>query len=535
MTPAGHDVIVVGAGLNGLTAAAYLSRAGLRVLVLEANGAVGGTTVTEELAPGFRVDTVLDDVGFVPGALVRELGLHDRGLELLRPDPAAWLPLDGGGLALWRDPVRAAAEIRRHSAADAVRWPDFVARMAAFADVLGRLCALPAPQPLATPALREVLPLLQVARRLRGLGRDAMTDFLRTVPLPIEELLADWFASAPLAALLAADGVRGLFQGVRSGGTAFAFLHHRIGAEPGDFGPRGIPRGGAGRLAELLAGAAREAGAEVRCGVRVARVLVADGRCRGVVLGDGTELRARCVASSADPRSTFLELLGPLHLEPDFVRAVENIRVHGVWSKVNLALGGPPAFRGAGTGVIGAGRILLADDPLAMERAYDAAKYGRVSDPPLLEARVPTLADPTLAPDGRHVLSVRVQYTPRMLRTGVWDGAARDTLLARVLDRLDDFVPGIRSLVIAAQVLTPADLEARCGATHGDTSDGQLALDQILFMRPVAGWSRYATPVPGLFLCGSGAHPGPGLAGAAGRLAAAAVLRSLRDARAATA
>jgi phytoene dehydrogenase-like protein len=331
--------------------------------------------------------------------------------------------------------------------------------------------------------------------------------------------------------VLATDGVRGACHGVRSGGTASAFVHHHVGAEAGSFAPRGIPRGGAGRLAAILADVVREGGGEIRCGAGVERVLIVNGRAAGVVLDGGDELRARAVASTADPRRTFLELVGALELEPEFVRSVENLRMHGVWSKVNLALGELPAFRGAGADVVGAGRIHVADDLVAMERAYDAAKYGRISDSLILEARVPTLADPGLAPDGRHVLAVRAQYTPARLRDGRWDDAQRAALLERVLDRLADYAPNIRSAVIDAQVLTPADIEARFGATDGDTSHGQLALDQILFMRPIAGWSRYETPVDGLFLCGSGAHPGPGIAGGAGRLAAATIVRGLKGVR----
>jgi phytoene dehydrogenase-like protein len=529
MKSTSYDVIVIGAGLNGLTTAAYLARDRQRVLVLDAADEVGGTTRTVEIAPGFRADVALDDAGCVSPSLIQELGLAAHGVELLHPDPAAWTPLPGdGGLSLWRDPARAAAEINRFSSADAARWPDFAERVAGFAAVLARLYALPAPSPAATPSVGELMPLLKVGRQLRGLGRSAMTDFLRTVPLGIEELLEDWFESDALKTLLAADGVRGVFQGPRSGGTAFAFLHHRVGAEQGDFGPRGIVRGGVGRLADALAHVVRAAGGEIRCGASVERVLVVNGRAVGVVLDNGDELRARAVASSADPHRTFLEIVGGVELQPDFVRAVENIRSHGIWSKVNLALGELPDFRGAPAGAVGAGRIQLADGLVAMEKAYDAAKYGRISEVPILEARIPSLADPGLAPAGRHVMSVRVQYTPWRLRDGAWNDAQRDALLDRVLDRLAEFAPNIRSAVIAAHVLTPADLEARFGASRGDTGHGQLALDQILFMRPVAGWSRYETPIDGLFLCGSGAHPGPGIAGGAGRLAAATIVRGLK-------
>lgn len=524
----GCDVIIIGAGVNGLTAAACLARAGLRVIVFERQEAVGGTARTVEIARGFRADLALDDVGWVPASLVRELRLDAKGLELLRPDPAAWTPLPGGrGLALWRDTTRAAEEIRRQSAPDAGRWPAFTARMAGFADILARIYAMPAPQPVATPRVKEMMPLLGLGLRLRGLGREAMTDFLRTLPLSVEELLDDWFESDALKTLLAADGVRGVFQGVRSGGTALAFLHHHVGRAPGSFGPRGIPRGGVGRLAEILADVVREAGGEIRCDAGVERVLVVNGRACGVVLDGGDEVRARAVGSSADPRRTFLELVGPIELEPGFVRDIDNVRMHGTWSKVNLALGELPAFGDVDPRTLGAGRIHLAEGLVAMERAYDAAKYGGISAAPILEARIPTVADPDLAPAGRHVLSVRAQYTPWQLRDGAWDDAQRDALLDRVLDRLSDFAPNIRASVLEAQVLTPMDLEARFGATHGDTSHGQLALDQVLFMRPLGGWSRYDTPVDGLFLCGSGAHPGPGIAGGAGRLAATAIMRGL--------
>lgn len=522
-----YDTIVLGAGLNGLTAAAYLARGGQRVLVLERRPEVGGFAATEEIAPGFRVDAGAHDLGWVPPRLVQDLGLARRGVELVQSEPCVFAPLaDSGHLLLGRDRARTAESIRALSPADAERWGRFSERTERVAGFLAHAYSTPAPLVGATD-LADLFALLTLGRRMRGLGRTEMMELLRTLPMSVAELLDDWFEHDALKGAVGAGGVTGILQGPRSAGTAFVLLHRQVGA--GAVRGRTVVRGGLGLLARALADAAREHGAEVRTGVEVREIVVRDGRAVGVALADGEEIRARRVASSADPRRTLLALAGPTYLEPEVVRAVQHIKMRGAVAKVNLALGELPSFtavRGDGAHLRGA--IAVAPSLTYLERAYDDAKYGRVSRHPYLEARIPSLLDPGLAPTGRHVMSVLVQYAPYHLTDGVWDAARRDALGDLVVGTLAELAPNLRSAVIARQVLTPRDLEEVYGLTEGSITQGELTLDQILFMRPLPGWSRYRTPIPGLYLCGAGTHPADAIVGGAGALAADAILRQAK-------
>ncbi|MDQ3948845.1 MAG: NAD(P)/FAD-dependent oxidoreductase, partial [Gemmatimonadota bacterium] len=373
--------------------------------------------------------------------------------------------------------------------------------------------------------------LLSVARlgaRLRRLGRIEMVEFLRTVPMSVGELLDDWFETDVLKGALGARGVTGILQGPRSGGTAFVLLHHQVGRPVGAFRAPSAIRGGVGNLSSALAAAAQSFGAEVRTDAEVVRVPVEGGRARGVILRNGDEIAARRVLSSADPRRTLLQLCDPSRLDPEFVRSVRNVRYRGAWAKVNLALGTLPSFsalRGDGSETALRGTISISPSLTYLERAYDDAKYGRVSEHPCLEIRIPSLADPTLAPAGAHVMSIEVQYVPYHLRDGEWDDRARDALGDRVIETLAAYAPDLPGAILHRQVLTPRDLENVFALTEGHAYQGELTLDQILFMRPVAGWSRYRTPVRDLYLCGAGTHPGGGIAGGAGANAARQILK----------
>ncbi|HKZ86121.1 MAG TPA: NAD(P)/FAD-dependent oxidoreductase [Anaerolineae bacterium] len=522
-----YDIIVIGGSVNGLVAAAYLARAGQRVLVLEQRGDIGGTFVTEDAFPGFRFNTVVHDVGWLSPRIVQDLELARHGLDLIRPDVTVLMPLpDGGGLALWRDIGKSVEAIRRFSRSDAEKWPTFSERLGKLAGFLETVYATTIPS-IATTSLSDALTALGLGRRLRGLGTTDMIEMLRMLPVSAAEWLDDWFETDALKGALGAGGVTNLCQGPRASGTALVMLHHHVGKPAGACRSLTTARGGIGNLANAIASAARQHGVEIRTGVEVARILVKDERATGVALANGDEIAAKRVVSALDPRRTFLGLIDPMRLEPAFVRAVQNIKYRGVTAKVNLALGELPKFKGLDESSL-RGLISIGPSIDYLERAYDDAKYGRVSSQPYLEAVIPSLSDPALAPAGRHVMSIRVQYAPypRTRREGDWDDARREALGDTVVDTLAGYAPNLKSSILHRQVLTPLDLEERFGLTEGHLYHGEMTLDQILFMRPVPGWAQYRAPIDGLYLCGEGTHPGGGIAGMSGHNAAREILKS---------
>ena len=526
-----YDAIVVGAGVNGLVTAALLAKAGQRVLVLERRPVVGGTLTTEEVFPGFRYDVCRHDTGWLPARVVDDLKLKQHGLELIDVGASVFAPGASGErddylLLDQDDPQRSSELIRRRSSSDAEQWPAFTARIARLAGFLEAAYNAPAPA-VDSSSFGDLLSLASLGTKLRGLGKEDMVELLRTVPMSVGELLDDWFEDDLLKGVVGARGVTAMMQGPRSGGTAFVLLHHQVGRPQGAFRSPSALRGGVGSLATALEAAAKSFGAEIRTGADVAQILTPGGVASGVVLGNGDTIQARRVVSAADPHRTLLDLCDPTQLDTEFVRAVDNVRYRGAWAKVNLALGALPAFRALPAGAESAlrGAISIAPELDYLERAYDDAKYGRVSARPHLEIRIPSLADPSLAPAGKHVMSIEVQYAPYALRDGSWDDRARDALGDRVVETLATFAPDLPGAILHRQVLTPRDLEESYALTEGHTYHGELALDQILFMRPVAGWSRYRTPVEGLFLCGPGTHPGGGIAGLAGANAAREILK----------
>ena len=523
---ASYDVIVIGSGLNELVAAGLLAKAGRRVLVLEAGAALGGATVTEELAPGFRVDACAHDVGWLSPRIVQALELERHGLTLLESEVTSFTPTtDGAPLLLWRDQARTVEGIGRRAPADAGKWPEFAARMGRLAGFLEHAYSTAPPRPVSTrPA--NLLALLGAGLKLRGLGQAGMVELLRVFPMSVADVLDEWFTDDVLKGTLGASGIAHLCQGPRSGGTAFLMLHHHVGRPAGCFRARTTARGGIGGLVDALAAAARRWGAEIRTGADVVRILVRDGRATGVALRGGEELTARVVACGADPRRTFLDLVDPAESDPEFLRAVRHIKSRGVWAKVNLALDGLPDFPALpGDGPHLRGVISISPSLNYLERAYDAAKHGGVSARPYLEAVIPSLADPGLAPAGKHVMSVHVQFAPYRLKDGAWTDARREALGDSVVRLLAEYAPNLPGLIRHRQVLTPVDLEAQYGLPEGQLYQGELALDQALFMRPVPGWAHSKTPVDGLYLCGAGSHPGGGIAGGAGALAAKVILK----------
>jgi phytoene dehydrogenase-like protein len=520
-----YDAIVIGAGHNGLTAAAYLVRAGRSVLVLERREVVGGAAATEEFAKGFRVDAYAHRLGALDGRLLEELGLGARELELVRPDPARVSLSDGRALVFSGDPTRTAASIRAVSPHDAERWPAFCARIAdavRFVDGVRRQ----APPKVPAPAPRELMGLAALGLGLRRQGRQSMMETLRLLPMSATELAEEWFESDALQGAIGGAAITRSSQGPGAAGTAFELLNHlAVGDAPA--GGVVLVRGGIGRVAGALAGYVRAHGGEIRPGATVDRIVTERGRATAVALAGGETVRARCVLSSLDPKHTLLGLVEPEALSPELARAVGNIRMAGVCAKVHLALSELPRFSGVGEAEL-RGVIAVAPSLNYLERAHDDAKYGGVSRHPFLEAVIPTLTDASLAPAGRHVMSVLVQYAPYHLAEGTWGDARNRAVGDTVVATLAQFAPNLPGAVLERQVLSPLDLEHRLGSTEGTAHHGEMSLDQLFFMRPVPGWSQYRMPLHGLYLCGAGAHPGGGVTGAPGRLAAHAVLRDLK-------
>ena len=526
------DVVVIGAGANGLIAATVLARAGLKVSLLERAEAPGGQGRAVEFAPGFRAAPLGLDPGWLPPSVARAAGLE--GLERANGDGALSVALEPGRfLSLARDPGRAAEAICTHSAVDAAKWPAFTARLAALAGFLGVLFQVPAPD-VDAQAPGDLLGLLDLGRRFRALGRTHMVELLRTLPMSVWELLDDWFESTPLKAAVAPGGVLDHRQGPRSGGTGFVLLHHLVGAPTGSVRGRLPWRNGPEAFTDAALRAARSAGVAIRTGAEVARVRVANDAVEGVTLAGGEEVAARAVLSTADPARTLLDWVDPVWLDPDFLLAVRNIRYRGCTAFVLYALDGLPDVRGLEREALG-GTVSLTADVVAMERAADAAKYGEVSSHPHVELTVPTLSQPGLAPEGRHVVVARAQYAPYRLRADDgWTAAKREALAETVSATIERYVPGLGSRVLHRVAWSPPDLEERFGLREGAASHGELGLDQILFMRPVAGYGRHATPIAGLYLGGAGTHPGPGILGGAGHLAAQRLIRDRKASRSRT-
>ncbi len=526
-----RDAIIIGAGVNGLVTAAFLAKAGRKPLVLERADRVGGCAITSEIAPGFRGPTLAHTAALDP-AIVRALALEQHGLQIVRTDAHACAPtLDGRALTLWADLARATREIAAFSARDAEQYPAFLASFARIAAVLRALDAAPPPS-IDDPTAGDLIELLKAGRRFRGLGKADAYRLLRWMPMAVADLTGEWFASEPLRATIAAGGVLGSFLGPRSAGSAGLLL--LLGAGQGHpIGTGWMARGGTGAVSAALASAARQAGAEIRTGAAVQAITADGGVATGVVLANGETIAARAVVSSADPKRTLLGLIDPIHLEPDFLQRVRNIRMHGTLAKVNYAVSSLPTFAGLAArdsqeqAAALSGRIRLNRDSDTIERAFDRAKYGALADEPSIELTIPSIADGSLAPAGQHVISAYVQFAPYRLRGTTWDDE-RERLGDVTTRTIAMYAPGFESAVVARQVVTPLDLERTYGLTEGHIFHGDLALDQFFVTRPLLGWARYSTPIRHLFLCGSGTHPGTGLNGRSGALAAKAIIKAVK-------
>jgi phytoene dehydrogenase-like protein len=525
-----YDCIVIGGGHNGLVCAATLARGGRRVLVLEAAAQVGGAAVTREFAPGYRVSAGAHLLHLMPAQLQRELKLASHGLEWAAQGMPTTV-LTEGGTALVVPTTRAGAAAEAGgvaqasglSEADAQAYRVYTARMQRFAAALAPVMSRVPPR-LGTSGWADRLALLRLGWEIRKLGRRDMRELLRIGGMNVYDLLEENFESPALKGALGLDAVLGANFGPRSPGTVLTLLY-RLAAESAA-GGTGLsqPKGGMGALCNALAKAAAAAGAVIRTGAPVAGIRVEADRACGVALESGETIDAACVVSSAHPKTTFLRLLGPRHLDTGFVRRVNHIRSSGLAAKLHLALNRTPSFAGAGEAGL-RGRLLVAPSLEHIEHAYNHAKYGEFSAAPVMEITVPSVNDPALAPAGCHVLSAIVQYAPYALKGG-WE-SGRQRFLDVALDALQKFAPGLRESVVAAELLTPLDMEREFRSAGGHWHQGDLAFDQFLMVRPVPGAAQYRTPLDGLFLCGAGSHPGGGVMGIAGRNAAREVLKGV--------
>jgi phytoene dehydrogenase-like protein len=524
----GFDVIIAGAGHNGLVTAAYLARAGRRVLVVERRELAGGCAVTEEVWPGFRVSTAAYLTSLLQDRIVQDLELERFGYAVDAKDPAFFSPFpDGRYFFMWQDRRKTLEEIAKFSRRDAEAYPfyeEHLERLSVFVESM----LLTTPPDFPPRAAGDFLAYLKIAARMAKLGRKEMVGLVKIFTQSAADFLDEWFESPEVKVTLATDGVIGANGGPRSPGTAYILLHHCMGGVGGHRGLWGFVRGGMGAVTRAMADSARSKGATIRTSAPVEKILVRGGRARGVVLHGGEEITAPVVVSNLDPIATFLHLVEEKELDPDFLAAIRRYRIEGTSLKMNLALSGLPDFRAlpGAPGPQHRATMHICPSMDYVEHAWDDAKYGRPSERPLLEMTVPTMYDPSLAPPGKHIMGIFLQYAPYTLREGNWDDL-REPFAERVLDLIEEYAPNIRSIIMKRQTLTPLDLERRFGLTGGNIFHGEMSLDQMFSMRPVAGWARYRTPVPGLYLCGSGAHPGGGVMGAPGYNAAREILKDL--------
>jgi phytoene dehydrogenase-like protein len=519
-----YDAIVIGGGHNGLVNAAYLARAGKKVVVLERRHVLGGAAVTEEIIPGFKFSVFSYVVSLLRPEIIRDLDLPRHGLEIL--------PLDGtftpkpDGDYLWRvnDHAKTRRELERHSKLDAEAYEEFGKSMVAMCRFVKPLLGMIPPDPTSFNP-RDLKKLAFLGKRFQSLPPDDMYNLVQLMTMSAADFLDQWFETDVLKATMSASGIIGTFLGIRSPGTAYVLLHHYMGEIDGAFRSWGFSRGGTGGISNAIGSAAREAGAEIRMEAPVARILVKNGEARGVVLEGGEEILAPIVSSSVDPKLTFLKFIESRELPSDFLDEVKQYKFRGSSGKVNLALDALPDFTclpGPGRHIRGA--ISISPSTEYMERAYDQAKYGEYSHRPYIDIVIPTLTDPSVAPPGKHVMSCFVQYAPYKLASGTWD-EQREAFGDTVINTISEYAPNLKKIIIGRQVVTPLDIERTTGLSEGNIFQGELSLEQLFFLRPVAGWARYRTPIKNLFMSGSATHPGGGIMGAPGRLAALEILK----------
>jgi phytoene dehydrogenase-like protein len=519
-----YDAIVIGGGHNGLVNAAYLARAGKKVLVLERRHVLGGAAVTEEIIPGFKFSVCSYVVSLLRPEIIRDLDLPRHGLEIL-PLDGTFTPMPNGD-HLWRvnDHGKTMREIRRHSKFDAEAYEEFGKAMLQMCRFVKPILGMVPPDPT-TLKPQDLFKLLFLGRRFKDLSGEDKYNQVQLMTMSAIDFLDQWFETDVLKATMSASGIIGTFLGVRSPGTAYVLLHHYMGEIDGAFRAWGFARGGTGAISNAIADAARELGVEIKTQTAIAQILVRDGKAVGVATTSGDEYYASVISSSVDPNLTFLKMLEPQHLNEEFRDQVKRYKYRGSSGKVNLALDGLPDFTclpGEGHHLRGA--ISISPSVDYMERAYDDAKYGNYSRRPYIDMVIPSLTDPSVAPPGKHVMSCFVQYAPYKLKEGTWD-EKREAFGDNVIDSIAEFAPNLKNIIVGRQVVTPLDLEREFGLTEGNIFQGELSLEQLFFLRPVPGWAQYKTPIKNLWMCGSATHPGGGIMGAPGRLAALEILK----------
>jgi phytoene dehydrogenase-like protein len=528
-----YDAVVVGGGHNGLTAAAYLARAGLTTLVLERREIVGGCCVTEEIAPGCRVSTTSYIASMLRPEVISDLRLAEYGLRMVPCDPAIQVPFpDAHVVSWWADRERARAEFAKISAKDAETFVQVDDRLKKLARYLQPFFMEPPPE-IDTRSMRGWGDLFRVGKKFRGISSNEVSQLISFLTGSLGEFLDHNYESEKIKTMFLANNVYGKHGGPYQPGTAIGLLFHLLsGGEHELQGFYGHVMGGMGAITQALAASGRKLGVEIRTSAPVAHIDVRDGRARGVVLEDGTEIRARIVLSNADPKRTFLKMVAASELPGEFLHSIRGIKMEGPCAKVNLVLDAEPRFTGTSPAATALERTFYTLVPsLAFaERCYDIAKFGDIPEELWVDCVVSSNADPSLAPAGKHILTCFVQYVPYHLREGNWD-EQRELLGNRVVKKIAEYAPNVPNTIVARQVLTPLDLERTYGLTEGNIFHGDLRLEQLFFMRPVSGWSQYRTPVDGLYLCGAGTHPGGGVTGAPGHNAAHQVLRDWKKGR----
>jgi phytoene dehydrogenase-like protein len=513
-----YDAIVIGGGHNGLVAAAYLARAGKKVVVLERREIVGGAAVTEEIFPGFKFTEFSYVVSLLRPEIIRELELPKHGLKIL-PLPSTFTPMeDGDYLGLWDDHDLTRRELYRHSPKDAEAYDGYARVMARAAKAIKPLISLVPPDPSSFHP-RDLMGLLKLGQYAAGLSEKELYTIAKLVTQSSADLLEEWFETDALKGTKAASGIIGTFLGPRSPGTAYVLLHHYMGEIDGAFRAWGFAKGGSGGVSGAIANAAKALGAEIRVNSSVTQVIVKGGRAAGVTLESGEELYSKVVFSAADPKRTFLQFVDPKYFPDEFIQSIQNFRVRGSSGKLNLALSELPDFTALpGENELHRGAISISPSIDYIERAYDDAKYGQFSRQPYIDMVIPSMIDPDMAPPGQHVASCFVQYAPYDLEGG-WSEEKKEAFAETVISTLERYAPNIRRAIVGKQVITPVDIERIAGITGGNIFHGELLLHQIFFMRPVPQWADFRTPLPGYYLAASGAHPGGGIMGAAGKLA----------------
>jgi len=525
-----YDAIIIGGGHNGLTTAAYLARAGKKVLVLERRHVLGGAAVTEEVFPGFKFSVCSYVVSLLRPEIIRDLDLPRHGLEIL-PLDGTFTPMPSGDY-LWRvnDHGKTHREIARHSKLDAEAYDEFGKAMQAMCRFVKPILSMVPPDP-ATLNPKELMKLLFIGRRFQGMTSEDKYNQVQLMTMSAIDFLDQWFETDVLKATMSASGIIGTFLGVRSPGTAYVLLHHYMGEIDGAFRSWGFARGGTGAISYAIADAAREAGAEIRTQAPIAKIMVKNGKATGVVLANGDEIYANIISSSVDPRLTFTKFIQEGTLPSEFLEAVNRYKFRGSSGKVNLALDALPSFKcmpGPGPHLRGA--ISISPSVEYMERAYDDAKYGNFSRRPYIDMVIPTLTDPSIAPPGKHIMSCFVQYAPYKLRPGLnWDDQ-KEAFGDNVINTIAEYAPNIKDIILHRQVVTPLDLERDFGLSEGNIFQGELSLEQLFFLRPVPGWAQFRTPIKNLYMCGSATHPGGGIMGGPGRLAALEILKDFKGA-----